>query len=397
VAPCRSITLRSKRTARAHVWGKQAERSEAVGGIPALGTPETLTDASGAVTHQAFDPFGTRRDGPGLATRIGYTGQHQDDDLGLIDMGGRVYDPLAGRFTTADPIMQAPYWSQGQNRYAYVFNDPINLTDPSGFMSSSETSGGLSPAIIGGGITGGAFLATQTASLSGWSLGFGGGAAVGNVAMTLTGSPFGGSSGGSYGVAAPSGTPNANPVKPGGTNAVGQGSPPGPVQERAPIPSLEGLSLCDFYVCLAEHHYSGGAGASGGWDPPEPRPTQTDQIASDAGRTLTLLLQMARAKARAGGLTPGRLRNYLADVGARSRTELVSDLQSMGLKVKGSSPDGRFMEFIDDAGRVRAKIHPPDQVTPTNHLHIYDKAGRSLDVNLRPVSPRASGAHIPIQ
>jgi len=28
------------------------------------------------------------------------------------------------------------------------------------------------------------------------------------------------------------------------------------------------------------------------------------------------------------------------------------------------------MEFVDDAGRVRAKIHPPDQVTPTNHLHI---------------------------
>jgi RHS repeat-associated protein len=198
----------------------------------ALGTPETLTDASGGVTHQTFDPFGTRRDSASTAlTRVGYTGQHQDDDLGLIDMGGRVYDPLAGRFTTADPVMQAPFWSQGQNRYAYVFNDPINNTDPSGFMSSGETAGGLAPAIIGGGITGGAFLATQ--SLSGWSIGGGAAGGIGNVAMTLTGGPFGGSAGGSYGVAAPTAAPNANPVKPGGINALGQGSQPGPaVQER---------------------------------------------------------------------------------------------------------------------------------------------------------------------
>jgi hypothetical protein len=42
------------------------------------------------------------------------------------------------RFTTADPIMQAPYWSQGMNRYAYVFNDPLNATDPSGFISMSD-------------------------------------------------------------------------------------------------------------------------------------------------------------------------------------------------------------------------------------------------------------------
>jgi hypothetical protein len=55
----------------------------------------------------------------------------------LIDMRGRVYDPLAGRFMTADPIMQAPFSTQGLNRYSYVFNDPINATDPSGFLGIS--------------------------------------------------------------------------------------------------------------------------------------------------------------------------------------------------------------------------------------------------------------------
>jgi hypothetical protein len=34
--------------------------------------------------------------------------------------------------------MQAPHWSQGMNRYAYVFNDPVNATDPSGFLSMSD-------------------------------------------------------------------------------------------------------------------------------------------------------------------------------------------------------------------------------------------------------------------
>jgi uncharacterized protein RhaS with RHS repeats len=55
-------------------------------------------------------------------------------------MKGRIYDPLAGRFTTGDPVTQAPFWSQGLNRYSYVFNDPVNNTDPSGFMANGADS-----------------------------------------------------------------------------------------------------------------------------------------------------------------------------------------------------------------------------------------------------------------
>ena len=70
-------------------------------------------------------------------TRVGFTGQDQDVDLGFTDMKGRMYDPLAGRFASADPVMKAPFWSQGLNRYSYAFNDPINNTDPSGFESTA--------------------------------------------------------------------------------------------------------------------------------------------------------------------------------------------------------------------------------------------------------------------
>lgn len=101
-----------------------------------LGSVDTLSDSAGGLEQQQFDPFGTPIDPPTPAvTRAGFTGHDHDPELGFIDMNGRIYDPLAGRFPTPDPITQAPFSTQGLNRYSYVFNDPVNNTDPSGFMS----------------------------------------------------------------------------------------------------------------------------------------------------------------------------------------------------------------------------------------------------------------------
>jgi hypothetical protein len=51
-------------------------------------------------------------------------------------MGGRLYDARIGRVLQADlPFMESPFWSQGLNRYSYVFNNPLNATDPSGFWT----------------------------------------------------------------------------------------------------------------------------------------------------------------------------------------------------------------------------------------------------------------------
>ena len=50
-------------------------------------------------------------------------------------MNGRVYDPVLGRFMSADPNIQAPNNLQSYNRYAYVFNNPLSYTDPSGYLS----------------------------------------------------------------------------------------------------------------------------------------------------------------------------------------------------------------------------------------------------------------------
>jgi RHS repeat-associated protein len=60
-------------------------------------------------------------------------GDEQLDNLGLVHMNGRVYNPIIGRFISADPIVQAPFNTQSLNRYSYVFNNPLSFADPSGF------------------------------------------------------------------------------------------------------------------------------------------------------------------------------------------------------------------------------------------------------------------------
>jgi hypothetical protein len=52
-------------------------------------------------------------------------------------MNGRVYDPVIGRFLSRDPLVDGRV-SQGANGYAYVWNNPMTLTDPTGFAVSAD-------------------------------------------------------------------------------------------------------------------------------------------------------------------------------------------------------------------------------------------------------------------
>ena len=62
----------------------------------------------------------------------GYCGHDMLSDYELIDMGGRVYDPVIGRFLSCDNYVQEPDNSQNFNRYSYCLNNPLRYTDPDG-------------------------------------------------------------------------------------------------------------------------------------------------------------------------------------------------------------------------------------------------------------------------
>ena len=79
------------------------------------------------------DPSLPAWDSFGLTGRQGFTGHEMLDNVGLIHMNGRVYDPELGRFVSADPKIPDPYNSQAFNRYAYVYNNSLSFTDPDGF------------------------------------------------------------------------------------------------------------------------------------------------------------------------------------------------------------------------------------------------------------------------
>ncbi|HKO48079.1 MAG TPA: RHS repeat-associated core domain-containing protein, partial [Polyangiaceae bacterium] len=132
---------------------------------------------------------------------------------GLIDMKGRVYDPLAGRFLTADPVMQAPYWSQGLNRYSYVFNNPINNTDPSGFIADGADYSGVAITGWGAGVTG-------IAAGIGFS-GIGAGA-LSSVTSAFMPSIGDGSAGSTRSAAAPTAVPKGRANPQGGAGAAGE-------------------------------------------------------------------------------------------------------------------------------------------------------------------------------
>jgi RHS repeat-associated protein len=116
-----------------------------------LGSTQTITkgtpDATlGLIVHeQTFDPWGKPEGTPAWnapnesASNVthGFTGHEHDYAHNLVNMKGRLYDPELGRFTTPDPFVQDPLNSQSLNRFAYVYNNPLRYTDPSGFLPNT--------------------------------------------------------------------------------------------------------------------------------------------------------------------------------------------------------------------------------------------------------------------
>ena len=114
-----------------------------------LGTPRMVVDRTGSlagVTRHDYLPFGeeipadnswriaARGYGAADGVRQKFTGYERDVESGLDYAQARYYANSQGRFTSADPLLASasPGAPQTWNRYAYVGNNPLTSTDPTG-------------------------------------------------------------------------------------------------------------------------------------------------------------------------------------------------------------------------------------------------------------------------
>ncbi|UYQ66674.1 polymorphic toxin-type HINT domain-containing protein [Streptomyces peucetius] len=125
------------------------------------GSPYAEVALSGDMTVRIRkqDPFGNQRGtdtvGVNMQTRTGFLGAVRDDASGYTPLGARLYDPVVGRFLSADPVLDLADPVQA-NGYAYAHNNPVTLSDPTGLavaLNASERAAalagaGLSPAQV---------------------------------------------------------------------------------------------------------------------------------------------------------------------------------------------------------------------------------------------------------
>lgn len=81
----------------------------------------------------------------------------------------------------------------------------------------------------------------------------------------------------------------------------------------------------------------------------------------------------------------------------RAQIKSMIDNKFPSLTYKGGSPDGRFMQWKDKSGTPRVRIDPADKVTKYDHIHLYNKKGQPLDINLQVKPATSVDVHIPIK
>ena len=105
----------------------------------------TATVCGDAVERLSYDPWGRRRnttnfgyDNITYTFDRGYTLHEHYDEFDLINMNGRLYDPILGRMLSPDVVIQDEQNSQAYNRYSYCFNNPLRFADPSGYVVEDD-------------------------------------------------------------------------------------------------------------------------------------------------------------------------------------------------------------------------------------------------------------------
>lgn len=104
-----------------------------------VGTLRAVADSAGTIVKRVdYDSFGNiiNDSNPGFSVPFGFAGGLHDRDTGLVRFGYRDYSPELGRFVAKDPI---DFRGGDTNLYAYVLNNPVNLSDALGLKIVFDT------------------------------------------------------------------------------------------------------------------------------------------------------------------------------------------------------------------------------------------------------------------
>jgi RHS repeat-associated protein len=139
-----------------------------------LGSTGFITDDSGGMAeHLNYFPSGETwvSEHPSQPVPQQFTGKELDQQTGLYYFGARYYDPRTQVFQTPDPALES-YMDGSPNGgvfhpvnlavYAYAYNNPIRLVDPTGMSNWDRVWGGVK--LVGGVIEAGAGIAAGAAT-----------------------------------------------------------------------------------------------------------------------------------------------------------------------------------------------------------------------------------------
>jgi RHS repeat-associated protein len=106
-----------------------------------LGSVTEVTDQRGNVVDLlSYDTFGASTSLRGLPNDQRFAEGREHRDLGLVELGARMLDPVLARFISPDPVVPNVYRAVYLNRYVYARNNPLNVVDPSGYTPPDEHS-----------------------------------------------------------------------------------------------------------------------------------------------------------------------------------------------------------------------------------------------------------------
>ena len=160
-----------------------------------LGNVRLVTNgANGNVASMlAYRPFGLPIVVSGAEPMYGYTGEYRESTPNLVYLHARWYDPTIGRFLSPDDRLGRLSMPQDQNRYAYVVNNPMAYTDPTGHLFWIPFLIFLGVVLGSAAVNTAVYAATcgSSCSLGGYVGAFVGGAVAGAIGFWTAGAGYG--------------------------------------------------------------------------------------------------------------------------------------------------------------------------------------------------------------